>query len=235
MFAQRARDNLACVAFCGLVGGQDELVFDGHSCVDRPHRRARSPAPPSSARSCSSATSTSTPPPPRACATRSHRPAARRSERSPRCCRRSRRRRRRRRERRRAPAADWPSRSSPSRPRSTRALTLGLRDYVAQERLRSTSCSASPAGSTPRSSPASPSTRSARSASAPRSCPRPTPPPTPRTTRARSPRALGVRAHELPIEPRHARLRAGARGRRSPGASPTSPRRTCRRASAATC
>ncbi len=33
MFAQRARDNLACVAFCGLVGGQDELVFDGHSCV----------------------------------------------------------------------------------------------------------------------------------------------------------------------------------------------------------
>jgi NAD+ synthase (glutamine-hydrolysing) len=33
MFAHRARDNLACVAFCGLVGGQDELVFDGHSCV----------------------------------------------------------------------------------------------------------------------------------------------------------------------------------------------------------
>jgi NAD+ synthase (glutamine-hydrolysing) len=33
MFAQRARDNLVCVAFCGLVGGQDELVFDGHSCV----------------------------------------------------------------------------------------------------------------------------------------------------------------------------------------------------------
>ncbi len=33
MFAQRARDNIAHVAFCGLVGGQDELVFDGHSCV----------------------------------------------------------------------------------------------------------------------------------------------------------------------------------------------------------
>src|SRR5262249_56047252 len=33
MFAQRARDNLACAAFCGLVGGQDELVFDGHSFV----------------------------------------------------------------------------------------------------------------------------------------------------------------------------------------------------------
>jgi len=33
MFAQRARDNLAYIAFCGLVGGQDELLFDGHSCV----------------------------------------------------------------------------------------------------------------------------------------------------------------------------------------------------------
>jgi NAD+ synthase (glutamine-hydrolysing) len=33
MLAQRAREHLACVAFCALVGGQDELVFDGHSCV----------------------------------------------------------------------------------------------------------------------------------------------------------------------------------------------------------
>ena len=33
MLAQRARENIACVAFCGLVGGQDELVFDGHSVV----------------------------------------------------------------------------------------------------------------------------------------------------------------------------------------------------------
>jgi NAD+ synthase (glutamine-hydrolysing) len=33
MFAQRAREELACVALCALVGGQDELVFDGHSCV----------------------------------------------------------------------------------------------------------------------------------------------------------------------------------------------------------
>jgi NAD+ synthase (glutamine-hydrolysing) len=33
MFAQRARDYVAHVAFCGLVGGQDELVFDGHSVV----------------------------------------------------------------------------------------------------------------------------------------------------------------------------------------------------------
>ncbi|MDQ3719187.1 MAG: NAD+ synthase, partial [Actinomycetota bacterium] len=33
MLAQRARDNLCAVAFCNLVGGQDELVFDGHSLV----------------------------------------------------------------------------------------------------------------------------------------------------------------------------------------------------------
>jgi NAD+ synthase (glutamine-hydrolysing) len=33
MLAQRARDNVAAVAFCALVGGQDELVFDGHSLV----------------------------------------------------------------------------------------------------------------------------------------------------------------------------------------------------------
>ncbi|HVS28306.1 MAG TPA: NAD+ synthase [Solirubrobacteraceae bacterium] len=33
MLAQRARDNLCVVAFCNLVGGQDELVFDGHSVV----------------------------------------------------------------------------------------------------------------------------------------------------------------------------------------------------------
>jgi NAD+ synthase (glutamine-hydrolysing) len=31
MLAQRARDNIAAVVFCNLVGGQDELVFDGHS------------------------------------------------------------------------------------------------------------------------------------------------------------------------------------------------------------
>ncbi len=33
MIAQRARDSVACFAFCALVGGQDELVFDGHSFV----------------------------------------------------------------------------------------------------------------------------------------------------------------------------------------------------------
>ena len=33
MLVQRARDNLSAVAFCNCVGGQDELVFDGHSVV----------------------------------------------------------------------------------------------------------------------------------------------------------------------------------------------------------
>jgi NAD+ synthase (glutamine-hydrolysing) len=33
LFAQRARECRAHIAFCALVGGQDELVFDGHSFV----------------------------------------------------------------------------------------------------------------------------------------------------------------------------------------------------------
>jgi NAD+ synthase (glutamine-hydrolysing) len=33
MFATRARDNSCFVAFCNSVGGQDELIFDGHSLI----------------------------------------------------------------------------------------------------------------------------------------------------------------------------------------------------------
>lgn len=33
MLATRAADNRAFLAFCNLVGGQDELVFDGHSVI----------------------------------------------------------------------------------------------------------------------------------------------------------------------------------------------------------
>ena len=36
MLVQRARDNLAVILFCNLVGGQDELVFDGQSAVIAP-------------------------------------------------------------------------------------------------------------------------------------------------------------------------------------------------------
>ncbi len=36
MFAERSRAYDACFAFCNLVGGQDELVFDGQSLVTAP-------------------------------------------------------------------------------------------------------------------------------------------------------------------------------------------------------
>jgi NAD+ synthase (glutamine-hydrolysing) len=46
MFATRARDNACFVAFCNAVGGQDELIFDGHSLVVDEEGRivARGPA-----------------------------------------------------------------------------------------------------------------------------------------------------------------------------------------------
>ncbi|MDQ7030593.1 MAG: NAD+ synthase [Ardenticatenia bacterium] len=46
MLATRAADNVAVVAYCNLVGGQDELVFDGHSLVFGPRGElvARAPA-----------------------------------------------------------------------------------------------------------------------------------------------------------------------------------------------
>ncbi|HVW17091.1 MAG TPA: NAD+ synthase [Solirubrobacteraceae bacterium] len=45
MVAQRAADNLAAFAFCALVGGQDELIFDGASfvCDHRGEVIARAP------------------------------------------------------------------------------------------------------------------------------------------------------------------------------------------------
>ena len=43
MIAQRARDHLCAVAFCALVGGQDELVFDGALVRRRPRRRRHRP------------------------------------------------------------------------------------------------------------------------------------------------------------------------------------------------
>src|SRR5207249_11522318 len=45
MFVTRARDYSCFVAFCNAVGGQDELIFDGHSCVidDEGNVLARAP------------------------------------------------------------------------------------------------------------------------------------------------------------------------------------------------
>ena len=43
MFAERSRAYGAHFAFCNLVGGQDELVFDGQSLVTDPRRQADRP------------------------------------------------------------------------------------------------------------------------------------------------------------------------------------------------
>ncbi len=45
MLATRARDNSCFIAFCNAVGGQDELIFDGHSLVldDEGETLARAP------------------------------------------------------------------------------------------------------------------------------------------------------------------------------------------------
>jgi NAD+ synthase (glutamine-hydrolysing) len=45
MITELARDNRVTMAFCNLVGGQDELVFDGHSLIVGPdgHVAARGP------------------------------------------------------------------------------------------------------------------------------------------------------------------------------------------------
>src|ERR671929_1292428 len=46
MFTTRARDNSCFVAFCNAVGGQDELIFDGHSCVLDEEGRGAARGPP---------------------------------------------------------------------------------------------------------------------------------------------------------------------------------------------
>ena len=58
MVQDRARETGAAFAMCNLVGGQDELVFDGHSVVVSA-RAKRSLARPSSSSSSCSATSSS--------------------------------------------------------------------------------------------------------------------------------------------------------------------------------
>ena len=190
MFAQRARDNLAAVAFCNLVGGQDELVFDGALARRRPRRArviARAPQfargaarrddRPAGARGR------------RALRDTRHRPAARRATARGRrrcaACRAAGARRRGR------PPARRPGRRAARRREAEVYAALDARParLRREERLRATSCSASRAGSTRRSSPASPPTRSGpERVDARRHALAATPPTRRRTTRARSPR-----------------------------------------------
>ena len=236
MLAQRARDNLACVAFCGLVGGQDELVFDGHSCViDHTGQddRARGPVPRGAAGLRRRPPERCAPP---ACATPAIAPqrvAARSPRRAlavaagpPAAA--------------RAPAP--PSRRPPARRAARAGRGRGLRGALPrtarlrrEERLRARR--ARPlrrdrlrARRLPRRRRARRRARRAR-----RSCPPPTPRRRPSRTRASWPPRSASRAFELPIaEPMDAYEATLAEAVRGPR-PPTSPRRTCRPGSAATC
>ena len=149
--ARRAAEAGCALAYVNMVGGQDELVFDGDSLVVAADgERAR---PGRAVRRATCWSSTSTCPTPRAGRRRAEpRAGAGRSsitvERIVRARRRCR------------PASPAPRRSPTridGRGRGLRARwSPALRDYVAQERLPSRSCSASPAASTRRWSPRSP-------------------------------------------------------------------------------
>ena len=131
MLRVRARDNSCFVALCNAVGGQDELIFDGHSVViddEGEVRRARAELRGGAARRRPRPGRRGRPPaagraPPLAGARPRHRSRPRRSS----CA---------------APreqAAPRPERSRRCSTTSSRcacALELGLRDYVTQERLR---------------------------------------------------------------------------------------------------
>ena len=234
MFVQRARDNLAAVAFCALVGGQDELVFDGHSLVHRPRGRRWSRAPAQFAEELLVATIDAE-------GARGVAAARRRATARP-CA---------------APRPTVPviarlelapGRRGPARPvggplaelldptaEVYAALVLGLRDYVREERLPPR-----------RARPLRRHRLRARRVIAVDALGRrarlgrgdAVAVLLRRTTQARRPRARR--------EPRHRGARAADRARRwrpttrrsagsSAAARPTSPRRTCRPASAATC
>ena len=197
MFAQRARDNVACVAFCALVGGQDELVFDGHSCVlDHTGQTiARAAQFKEDLLVCDVDLQA-------AAAARlrdtSHRPAARRAERRaavlPALA---------------APLAPRPREHAAREPRTSRSCRRRPRSTARSRSACTTtwrrtasraSCSASRAGSTRRSWPAWPSTRSGAERVSVAVMPSPySSAATQEDARALA-ASLGVRTHELPIE-----------------------------------
>ena len=142
----RAREAGCALAYVNMVGGQDELVFDGDSLVvDADGERAR-PRP-----AVRRGAARRRPRPARPRRPRPHRaevagvarsrPAEPRTPREP---------------------APEPPRRSTTRPRCTRALVARAARLRAQERLPLGASSACPAASTPRWSRRSPPTRSAR-------------------------------------------------------------------------
>ena len=211
MVVQRARDNVCAFAFCALVGGQDELVFDGHSLVfdhdgdaararrassseellvcdvdlarARAAERLRDPRhrPVRAARAAASPLLASLAMPRRAA--RSTPPAAR-------------------------PAGRLLGRRPP---RSTRRSSWAC-TTTSRRTASATSCSASPAASTRRSSRRSPSTRSGAERVSAAVMPSPSPRARRRTTRARWPRARH-RGDRAPDRRAPWRLRRAARGR----------------------
>ena len=158
MVAQRARDNLVAVAFCAQVGGQDELVFDGHSFVVDHNGTVVARAPQFEERAAGVRRRRRRPSARRACATRASAP--------PRAPTRRAGRRRwasfsdRRRRGATPPAGGAVARAAAARPRST-PRSCSAPATTSRRTASGTSCSACRAASTPRSWPASRSTPSA--------------------------------------------------------------------------
>ncbi len=185
MFAERARAYGADFAFCNLVGGQDELVFDGQSFVVDPTGAVRRPRRPVRGG---------------AAGLRGARRRARRRSREP--------------------LADLAEVYA--------ALVLGLRDYVAQERLPPRRRRRSRAGSTPPWWRCSPPTRSGRSTSAAWSCPRRIPAHETQAGRAEYRRQPGCRADRDPDRGGDGRVRERARRLLRRRRRPPAPRSRCR-------
>ena len=193
MLATRARDGLCAVAYCNLVGGQDELVFDGRSAVFGPDgsvlARAASFAEEllvcdldldaSRARAPARLAAAPRAPPPRAPAGDDRAPA-----------------------RRRAPVAHAhrSHRRRRARPPSCGARCASGSSTTCARTASSACCSASRAASTRRSWPRWPPTRSGPTASRPSRCRRATTARARAATRASSPSGSGSRSASSPIE-----------------------------------
>ena len=229
MLVTRARDTSSFLAFCNLVGGQDELVFDGHSVVldDAGEVVARAPGfeehllvvdveptSPSAAGSATSAGASSTAPARRV-------PAVEILElaRAPSHASRS-----------TAPVGAVRARARADAPRAhPRAARLRREERIRARRRRQ-----SPAGSTPPSRRRSASTPSAPSACTASRCRRGSRPRARGRTHGALAENLGCDFREIPIEDVVEAFHERARTSRRAGLEGLRPR-TSRRACAASC